>query len=173
MNSREVAFAGLFAALTAVGAQISVPIGPVPFTFQVFFVLLSGLLLGARLGFLSQLTYVLIGAVGFPVFAEFSGGIAHVYGPTGGYLLAFPIAALLAGYVAEKSEGSTVGMTAGVLLGLAVIYTLGWLRLGLYLGGNFGKALEVGVVPFLIPDLIKAALAVGTARTVRNSVGPI
>ena len=170
MNSKDVAFAGLFAALTAVGAQISVPIGPVPFTFQVFFVLLSGLLLGARLGFLSQLTYVLVGALGFPVFAEFSGGFAHIYGPTGGYLLAFPIAALLAGYVTEKGGESVGGMTLGVLLGLAVIYILGWIRLGFYLGGNFGKALEVGVLPFLPLDLLKAALAVATAKTVRKAV---
>ena len=170
MNSRDVAFAGLFAALTAVGAQISVPIGPVPFTFQVFFVLLSGLLLGARLGFLSQLTYVLIGAVGFPVFAEFSGGFAHVYGPTGGYLLAFPIAAFLAGYVTEKSEGSTVEMTAGVLLGLAVIYVLGWLRLGLFLAGDFGKAFSLGVLPFVPLDVLKAAIAVGIGKSVRKMV---
>ncbi len=171
MNPREITFAALFASLTAVGAQISVPIGPVPFTFQVFFVLLSGLLLGARLGFLSQLTYVLVGALGFPVFAEFSGGFAHIYGPTGGYLLAFPIAALLAGYATEKGGESVGGMTVGVLLGLAVIYILGWLRLGFYLGGNFGKALEVGVLPFLPLDLLKGALAVGIARPVRRMGG--
>ncbi len=171
MNSKDVAFAGLFAALTAVGAQISVPIGPVPFTFQVFFVLLSGLLLGARLGFLSQLTYVLVGALGFPVFAEFSGGFAHIYGPTGGYLLAFPIAALLTGYVTEKSGESVWGMTVGALLGLAAIYILGWIRLGFYLGGNFEKALEAGVLPFLPLDLLKAALTVATAKTVRKTTG--
>ncbi|WP_297521058.1 biotin transporter BioY [Thermococcus sp.] len=171
MNSREITFAALFASLTAVGAQISVPLGPVPFTFQVFFVLLSGLLLGARLGFLSQLTYVLVGALGFPVFAEFSGGFAHIYGPTGGYLLAFPIAALLAGYVTEKGGESVGGMTLGVLLGLAAIYILGWLRLGFYLGENFGKALEVGVLPFLPLDLLKGALAVGIARPVRRMGG--
>ncbi len=173
MNSKDVAFAGLFAALTAVGAQISVPIGPVPFTFQVFFVLLSGILMGARLGFLSQLAYIIIGAVGFPVFAEFSGGFAHLYGPTGGYLVAFPIAALLTGYITERSNESAMGMAIGVLFGLAVIYLLGWLRLGFYLGGNFVKALELGVLPFLPLDLIKAALAVATAKTVRKMVGMI
>lgn len=104
MNAREVAYAGIFIALIAVSAQISVNIGPVPLTFQVFAVLLTGLLLGPRLGFLSVLSYDIAGAIGLPVFAGFTGGIAHLYGPTGGYLLAFPIAAFMAGLSKERAE---------------------------------------------------------------------
>jgi biotin transport system substrate-specific component len=170
MNAREVAYAGLFAALTAVGAQIAVPIGPVPFTLQVLLVLLSGLILGSRLGLISQLVYLAAGAIGFPVFAEFSGGIAHLYGPTGGYLLAFPIAAFVAGYFTEKSRESIWGMTLGSLAGVAVIYLLGWLRLGLFFGGDFGKAFELGVLPFVPVDVLKAAIAVGIAKTVRRMI---
>ncbi|ASI98691.1 biotin transporter BioY [Thermococcus celer] len=169
MNARDVAFAGLFAALTAVGAQISIPIGPVPVTLQVFFVLLSGLLLGARLGFLSQLAYVLTGALGIPVFANFHGGLAAIYGPTGGYILAFPLAALLAGYLSERYRSLT-GMAIGSLVGIAVVYLLGWLRLGLFLGGDFHKAFLLGVAPFVPVDLVKAALAVLTAYRVRKAV---
>ncbi|WP_367883377.1 biotin transporter BioY [Thermococcus peptonophilus] len=86
MNAREVAYAGIFIAFMAVSAQISVSLGPVPLTFQVFAVLLTGLLLGPRLGLLSVLSYDIAGgAVGLPVFAGFSGGgITHLYGPTGG-----------------------------------------------------------------------------------------
>lgn len=169
MNARDVAFAGLFAALTAVGAQISIPIGPVPVTLQVFFVLLSGLLLGARLGFLSQLAYVLTGALGIPVFANFHGGLAAIYGPTGGYILAFPLAALLAGYLSERYRSLT-GMAIGSLVGIAVVYLLGWLRFGLFLGGDFHKAFLLGVAPFVPVDLVKAALAVLTAYRVRKAV---
>jgi len=169
MNAREVALAGLFVALTAVSAQIQVPLGPVPFTLQVFAVILSGLLLGSRLGFISQALYILAGAVGLPVFAGFTGGFAHLYGPTGGYLLAFPIASLLAGLFAERSERVEVWLL-GSILGIGVIYLLGWLRLGLYLGGDFGKALAVGVLPFVPFDIAKAVLAVGVAKAVKRAL---
>ena len=169
MKGKDVAFMALFAALTAVSAQMSVPIGPVPVTLQVFLVLLSGLVLGARLGFLSQLVYVLMGAVGIPVFANFQGGFAVLYGPTGGYIAAFPIAALIAGYLAEKSGGKT-GMIIGSLAGVGVIYLLGWLRLGLFLAGDFYKAFLLGVLPFIPVDVIKAALAVLIADRVRKAI---
>ncbi|BAD84937.1 biotin biosynthesis protein BioY [Thermococcus kodakarensis KOD1] len=165
MNAREVAYAGIFIALIAVSAQISVNIGPVPLTFQVFAVLLTGLLLGPRLGFLSVLSYDIAGAIGLPVFAGFTGGIAHLYGPTGGYLLAFPIAAFMAGL--SKGKGGKAKLVAS-LVAIALIYVLGWLRLGLYFGGNFGKAFELGVAPFVIPDLIKALIAVEISEVVER-----
>jgi len=169
MKAREVALAGLFVALTAVSAQVQIPLGPVPFTLQVLVVLLSGLILGPKLGFVSQTLYVLAGAIGFPVFAGFTGGFVHLYGPTGGYLLAFPVAALVAG-VFSKGWENPVMWAAGSLLGLGVIYLLGWLRLGLYLGGDFGKAFAVGVLPFVPLDVAKAFLAVGIARAVRRAL---
>jgi biotin transport system substrate-specific component len=169
MDGRDVAFTALFAALTAVGAQISIPIGPVPITLQVLVVLLSGLVLGARLGFLSQLVYVVMGAVGLPVFAGFQGGFAVLYGPTGGYIAAFPIAAFIAGYVAEKT-GKKSGMLGGSLVGVGVIYLLGWLRLGLFLGGYFHRALLLGVLPFVPLDIGKAALAALIADRVKRAI---
>src|SRR5215207_7696744 len=87
----------LMAAVTAVAAQITVPIEPVPFTFQVLAVILSGLLLGPRYGALAQAVYVLVGAVGVPVFSGFAGGLGVILGPTGGYLVSYPIAAAVAG----------------------------------------------------------------------------
>ncbi|KUK16848.1 biotin transporter BioY, partial [Thermococcus sibiricus] len=107
MEAREITYAALFAALTAVGAQIAIPLGTVPITLQVLFVLLSGLILGAKLGFLSQIVYLFMGAIGLPVFANFSGGLAYIYGPTGGYLISFPLAAFLAGLVSEKRKRIT------------------------------------------------------------------
>ncbi len=169
MNAREVSLTALFVALTAVSAQIEIPLGPVPFTLQVFMVILSGLLLGARLGFLTQAIYILAGAVGFPVFAGFTGGFAHLYGPTGGYLLAFPLASFIAGLFAERFKSSYLWI-AGSLLALGIIYLLGWLRLGLYLGGNFAKALYIGVLPFVPLDIAKALVAVGMVRAVKRAL---
>lgn len=169
MNSRETALTGLFVALMAVSAQIQIPLGPVPFTLQVLVVLLSGLLLGSKLGFLSQVTYLLAGAIGFPVFAGFTGGFAHLYGPTGGYLLAFPVASFVAGLFAERSERVSTWFL-GAILGIGVVYFLGWLRLGLYFGGDFKKALFIGVLPFIPLDTAKAILAVGIARTVKRTL---
>ncbi|NJE10666.1 biotin transporter BioY [Thermococcus sp. MAR1] len=169
MNPREVAFTGLFTALTAVGAQISIPLGPVPVTLQVLMVLLSGLVLGPRVGFLSQIIYVLAGAVGLPVFAGFSGGFSYLYGPTGGYLLAFPLAAFFAGYLAENFEGRK-GMVIGSFLGVSVIYLLGWLRLAFFLGGDFHRAFLLGVLPFVPIDVAKAVLAVLIAARVKKAI---
>ncbi|MFA4701599.1 biotin transporter BioY [Pyrococcus kukulkanii] len=156
MKAKEVALIGLFVALTAIGAQIRIPLGPVPFTMQVFFVILAGLILGARLGFISIALYDLLGALGLPVFAGMKGGLAVVIGPTGGYILAFPIASGIAGL----GRGRLRVLTA--YLGLAVIYFLGWAWLSRFLGPE--KALKLGVLPFIAPDLAKVALALVVAR---------
>ncbi|MDK2870188.1 MAG: biotin transport system substrate-specific component [Pyrococcus sp.] len=169
MKAREIVLSGVFAALTAVGAQISVPLGPVPFTFQVLMVFLSGLVLGAKLGTLSQVIYLLLGALGLPVFARFSGGIIHIYGPTGGYLLAFPIAAFISGYFSEKTKSSW-GKLGGCLLGLGIIYILGWVRLGIWLDMDFKKAFYLGVAPFIVFDIIKALIALVISERIKNVV---
>ena len=93
-----------FTMLTAISAQISIPIQPVPFTLQTMIVLLAGAFLGAKNGAYSQLLYIFLGAIGLPVFADGAMGFARLIGPTGGYLLAFPIGAYLVGYWTEKSQ---------------------------------------------------------------------
>jgi len=172
MDSRAVAFSAVFVALTAVGAWITIPLGPVPVTLQVMMVILSGLLLGSRLGFLSQLLYVLAGMIGFPVFSGFSGGLAHVFGPTGGYIVAFPLAAFVVGDITERSGFGFKGSLLGSLLGLGIIYLLGWLWLGVYLGNSFWAAFKVGVLPFIGIDVAKAFLAVAIAKRVRGHFCP-
>lgn len=153
---KGIAITGLFTALTIAGAQIVIPIGPVPFTLQVLFVLLSGMMLGSKLGALSQIVYVIMGAMGFPVFAGFRGGLVHLIGPTGGFLLAFPIAAYIAGLNNDKFKFSSF-LTKGSL-GLGVIYLLGWGWLAIYLKDPL-KSFFVGVVPFIMVDFIKLLLA--------------
>jgi len=169
MKAKDIAYSALFVALTAVGAQISIPIGTVPITFQLLFVLLSGLILGPRLGFLSQLIYIFMGAIGLPVFANFSGGFAHVYGPTGGYLMASPIAAYLAGFFSKRQENIS-NYILGTFLAISVVYLLGWFRLGLFMGGDFKKAFIVGVAPFVLIDFGKGALSILIAKRVKTAV---
>ncbi len=167
MKIKDITYTAIFTALTIVGAQIAIPIGYVPVTLQVFFVLLSGLVLGSKLGCLSQVIYLLMGVIGFPVFAGFASGIVHLYGPTGGYLTAFPAAAFLVGWISEKRDNILFDSTASII-GIVVIYIFGWLRLGLFMN-DFKKAFIVGVVPFMIIDLIKAGVAVTVARKLKKN----
>jgi biotin transport system substrate-specific component len=155
----------LMAAVTAVAAQISIPLFPVPFTLQVLTVILSGLLLGVRHGALAQAVYVLIGAVGVPIFAGFTGGLGHVFGPTGGYLISYPLAAAVAGLAAESvAEGSrSRALWSGSFwgcAGLAAIYASGATWLAVVLGLTPAEAIAAGVLRFVIYDLVKVGLAV-------------
>ena len=102
---QKMVLAALMAALTAAGAYMVIPIGPVPIVLQNLFVLLSGLLLGSRWAAASMGIYLLGGALGLPIFAGGSGGLAKLIGPTGGYLVGFPLAAFIIGLVAERSRG--------------------------------------------------------------------
>ncbi len=156
-KTKYLILTGLFAALTAIGAYIYIPlpISPVPITLQMFFTFMAGGLLGKKYGFFSQLIYVLIGAIGLPVFAGGAGGFGVLFGPTGGYVLGF----LAAGYIAGFSKDIFVSNLLYMLLGLIVIYLLGTTRLMMVMQVDFIKALTIGVTPFIIGDLMKVALA--------------
>ena len=167
--------AALMAAITAVAAQISIPLFPVPFTLQVLAVVLAGLLLGPRLGALAMGVYLLVGAVGVPVFAGFTGGIGHILGPTGGYLVSYPVAAAVAGLAANTVAGAPrrQGLVAGFLWGcvaLAVIYTVGAAWLSVVADLPILVAVAQGVLPFVVFDLIKVGLAALVAVAVAPAI---
>ncbi len=166
-KNRKMSLVALFAALMAVGSQIAVPIGPVPFTMQVFFVFLSGMMLGPRLGMMAQTVYLLLGIIGFPAFAQFGSGIGILFGPTGGFLLAFPITAYLAGMGKTK-----IFKILFSIAGLAVIYVFGWIRLGIYLG-DFQKSFIAGVLPFVGFDFLKIWMALFAALSLKKAFGNI
>ncbi len=175
MRAAVMARVALMAALTAVMAQITVPIPPVPFTMQVLAVVLSGLLLGPRYGALAQLVYLLLGAVGLPVFAGFKGGLGILVGPTGGYLVSYPFAAAVAGLAAAtvvravRSRAVATGTVFG-LLALLVIYALGAVWLAVQAGLSPGAALAAGVLPFIVFDAIKVVLAAVLAAAVAPQI---
>ena len=151
-----------FALLTALAAQavIPLPFTPVPITGQTFAVLLAGASLGGTLGAASMALYVLLGAVGLPFFAEGSSGWEVVRGATGGYLIGFIVAAWLVGKLAERRQDRTVPTAIPLfLLGSVVIYLIGvpWLAAGLAVTGT--EAMELGLVPFIVGDLLKVAIA--------------
>jgi biotin transport system substrate-specific component len=153
--------------LTAVAAQISIPLPftPVPFTFQPMVVLLGAAALGPRLGMASQILYLSLGFAGLPVFAAsplLPLGAARLLGPTGGYLMAYPFAAFAAGWLAERGfDRRYVSAVAAMVCGLAVVFAGGILWLTIVSTPSIGLsgALATGFVPFIIPDLLKLLVA--------------
>jgi biotin transport system substrate-specific component len=160
-----------FAALTAAAAQISVPLPftPVPFTFQPTVVLLSGLVLGPRLGAASQALYLAAGIAGLPVFAASATlppGAWRLLGATGGYLLSYPLAAFVAGALARRGfDRRYLTSVLAMAIGLVVIYTCGTLWLAYAAVGRtavgLASAFATGVAPFVIADVVKLAAAAG------------
>jgi len=148
------------ALLTALASRIAVPLPwtPVPLTLQTFAVLLSGMVLGAGRGFLSQVLYLAAGASGLPVFAGGAAGVATFAGPTGGYLLAFPVAAAITGALAERGwDRRFVTTVAAMLLGSGVIFACGLAMLSRFVPPP--QLFASGLLPFLPGDLLKAVLA--------------
>jgi biotin transport system substrate-specific component len=171
MQAASVVF---IAVLTAAAAQFSIhlPFTQVPITLQPIVVLLGGLLLGARLGAYSQCLYLAAGIVGLPVFATSATlppGVFRLLGPTGGYLMAYPLAALVVGLCAERGfDRRWFTSVVAMLTGLAVIYASGtlWLAFFARLGGasaatGLAAAVATGIEPFAIADVLKVAVAAG------------
>jgi len=184
-SARGVRIASLvfITALTAAAAQVSVPLPftQVPLTLQPMVVLLGGLALGSRLGSTSQVLYLAAGIAGLPVFAAsplLPPGPLRLLGPTGGYLMAYPLAAFVTGYLAERGfDRRYVTSVVAMVAGLIVIYAAGVLWLGLFARTPEGAppgvsaAFFLGVSPFVVPDLIKLAIAAGLVPAVWRLVG--
>ncbi|MBS7655196.1 biotin transporter BioY [Candidatus Bathyarchaeota archaeon] len=168
-KTRFTPLAALFAVLTALGAYIFIPLPftPVPITLQTLFVYLAGDILG-ELGALSQIVYILLGALGLPVFARGRGGVEVLIGPTGGYLMGFAAAAFIIGKLTRFKHAQTfVWFIFSNIIGTIVIYCFGIFQLSIWFG-SLKKAIIFGVFPFLIGDLIKAWLAAYIAT--RNQI---
>lgn len=165
-STRDLALAAMFAALTAVGALFAIPFfGPIPFTLQVLFVLLAGLVLGPRLAAMSMMAYVVVGLVA-PVYAGGASGLGTLMGPAGGYIWGFVLGAALVGYLSERLvRPRLLSLTAAAAAGLIPIYVLGatWLAISLHTF-SFQAILWGGVLQFLPMDLFKAAVAAVAAR---------
>jgi biotin transport system substrate-specific component len=157
---RQVGLVIGFSLLTALSAQIVIPIGPVPITGQTFAVLLTGALLGSRLGAITMIVYLLEGAVGLPFFSGGHGGILHLMGPTGGYLVAFPAGAFITGAFAEHGwDRKFLTSAAAMAIGSIVIMLSGWLWFSLVMKTSPAITLFATVLKFIPGDIIKISLA--------------
>ena len=167
-SPKNIAYMALFSALTAICSWISIPT-LVPFTLQTFAIFLMVGLLGTKRSLLSILIYLLLGAIGLPVFAGFSGGLGILFGATGGYLIGFFFLVLTAGLIINRFGHSFPILIAAFFCGLLVCYCFGTAWFLIVYARNtgpigLGTALSWCVIPFLLPDTIKIVLAALAAK---------
>ena len=171
---RAYLYASLFCALTVVGAYIRIPLVP-PITLQFLFTNVSALVLGRRFGALSVLLYITLGLAGLPVFT-FGGGIGSVLSPTFGYTLGLLVGAYLGGAVAQKSK-STPALVAASLLNMLAVYVFGCAHFlfikNLYLSEtvSISESIAVCILPFILFDVIKAAISILLAKRLYKIIG--
>ena len=169
-DTRRLVFCALFTALIAILSQLQFPVGPVPISLATLGVMLCGLLLGWRFGALAVGAYILLGAVGVPVFAGFQGGAGRLAGPTGGYIVGYLFYALLAGLEIPRLREQFWGRCVLLLLGTAACYGLGtaWF---MYLSGRtLSESLSLCVIPFLPGDAAKIVLAAFLTPRLRKAM---
>ncbi len=162
-----------FTVLTAISAQIAIPVKPVPFTLQTMMVVLAGAFLGARNGAYSQIIYLALGSIGLPIFAQTPDGLigfARLFGPTGGYLLAFPVAAYLTGYIIEKNK-SYIPVVLAMFAGNVVIILSGMSFLYTFYVRDLSEAFMLGAAIFSLWTIVKvfasAAIYFGIKKSIK------
>ncbi|MEL7647482.1 MAG: biotin transporter BioY [Sedimentibacter sp.] len=177
LSIRDITQSGIFTALTAIGAFISIPIGPVPITLQSFFVILSGMILGSKKALLSQIAYLLLGLAGLPIFAGFSGGVQTVFKPSFGFLLGYSVAAFVVGKITENKENTVVINAAAATAGTLIIYAMGLpymyyiLNIMLAKGLSIAKVLQIGMLVFIPGDVLKAVIAAAMGKKLHGRLG--
>src|ERR1700704_664497 len=158
--TRTVSLVVAFSLLTALAAQVVIPIGPIPITGSTFAVLLTGALLGSRLGSMAMIAYLVEGASGLPFFAGFHGGLLHLMGPTGGYLIAFPAAAYVTGAFAENGwDRRFLTAAVAMAIGSAIIMLSGWAWFSVLMHTSPMLTVYATVIKFIPGDIIKISIA--------------
>src|SRR5215211_7740312 len=165
-RTRSVGLVIVFSLFIAAAAQFAIHIGPIPITAQTFAVLLTGALLGSRLGTAAVIAYLIEGAIGLPFFAGGGAGLLRFLGPTGGYLVAFPAAAFIVGAFAEHGwDKRYPTAVAAMAIGSLVIFLGGWPWFAILTNTPPVAAFKISVLPFLLGDVIKIALAAAVLPT--------
>lgn len=153
-----IVLVGVFVAIISICAWISIPMVPIPITLQILGVFITASILGAKLGTVSIIIYILLGAVGLPVFSNFTGGFGILLSPTGGFIIGFIFTALTIGII-TSFKNSILTNTLAMLLGLLLCYTFGTVWYCFYAGVDFITAVLFCVVPFLIGDSVKICIS--------------
>lgn len=171
-RTKNMAVIGLMTAVicTAAPFSIPIPISPVPISLTNFIIFIAVYVLGMRSASICVVLYLILGTAGLPVFSSFSGGLAKLAGPTGGYLAGFVLLALIQGFVLERFPGKKYGAVPGMIIGMAVCYALGTTWLAWQTGQSFAAALTIGVLPYLPADAVKIIIAAITGPKLRAAV---
>ena len=169
ISINELCQVSIFTVIIAISAQIIIPMPyGVPMTLQTFAIPLAGFVLGMKKGTAATFVYILLGAVGIPVFAGFAGGIGIVFGRTGGFILAFPFMALVAGIGAKKNN--YLWLTLWLLVGVIVLYTSGMLMFSLITSSDLMTSLTFVVIPFIPAEIIKIVMVVSLGKLIKKSL---
>ena len=174
MDAKRVARAGVMVALLAVSAQVMVPIGPVPFTLQTLVLAMVPAVLDPSTSVLTVLAYVLLGAIGLPVFSGFQGGVGALAGPTGGFLWGFVLGCVLAGGIAKALPKGLGAFPRALICAAALLlvsYACGTIQLMMLMGLDLMGALAIAVIPFVLPDAVKIAVGARLGCAVARVVG--
>ena len=167
MKTRDIVLIGVFAAMICVFAPFSVPVGPIPVSLASFAVYIASAL-GAKKGCAAVGIYILIGALGLPVFSGFSGGISKIAGLTGGYIIGYMFCALLSGIIIERAGNKKSAYPMAFIIGTAVLYAFGTAWFMIQSGNGLYESLLACVIPFLIGDAVKIAAASVVVYRLRN-----
>lgn len=174
---RGMVFMAVFAALICIAAPFSVQIGPIPITLATFAIYLTGAILGGKRGMAAVAVYIMLGAVGLPVFSNFNGGFTALLGPTGGYIIGYIPLVLLTGIFAEmnskKHRTMIIGMIIGMLLGTVALYTFGTAWFMIMTGSGLGRALALCALPFIPGDALKIVCVSAIAIPLKSKLNSI
>lgn len=176
-RTKAIAYVGLSVAMMAIGSWVTVPIGPIPLTLQMFVIPLLICVLPAKWATAAIFAFIALGGLGVPLFAGFKGGIGALLGPTGGFLLSYlvavPAAAFLLQAASSKASNKAVLFACQVAAGMlftVIAYVGGWLQYAAVSGLGMQAAFAVSVAPFIVPDILKVLVAVACAQPVRAIV---
>ena len=168
-SSVKIVLCGIFAAFTAICAMISIPFGPVPMNLAHVAIFVSSWILGPVWAAISQTIYIVIGVIGVPVFSNFSAGVGHILGPTGGYILAYPLVAYIAGIIFDiKKIKGIKSVILGVIFGWIIEYLVGTMYYSMVTGVTIGAAVMVCVLPFLLGDICKSVAVLFICRKIKS-----
>ena len=170
ISTSTMVVVALMAAVLCVLAPFSIPIGPIPVSLATLGLYLAVIILGRKKATAVCLMYLLIGFVGLPVFSGFTGGPAKLLGPTGGYLLGYLLLTMIAGWFVDKFSEKNGLCVLGIWIGTMACYVVGTVWLAVQMEMSFQTALVIGVVPFLIGDVVKIIIAVWFGSAIRRQI---
>lgn len=166
-------FMAIFAAIICIAAPVSVQVGPIPITLATFAIYLAGAILGGKRGMIAVIVYIMLGAVGLPVFSNFNGGFTALLGPTGGYIIGYIPLVLLTGIFSDMNSKKHWTMIIGMLLGTVALYTFGTAWFMIMTESSLGRALALCALPFIPGDALKIVCVSAIAMPLKSKLSSV